>query len=345
MRSIGRATAFTAIGAWELGCMLRPLGGGRRRPLSLALQGGGAFGAFTWGVLDRLLEEDRVRFDVVSGASAGAVNAVVLAHGLAQGGAPAARAALAQFWRSASERAPLARLGRGAAKLALAAFEMSAPFLSPAQLNPLDLNPLRDILAETVDFAALRSASPVRLIVAATRVSDGRPRLFRESELTLEAVLASACLPFLHRAVEIEGEAYWDGGFSANPPLRPLVLESRARDIVLVQLAAPAHAEAPRSSAAISRRMKEFAVNGSLQRDIEALDELLSLCRHEGVFRSALCRKLRRLSLSRIAAQEEFARLDPARALDLDWGFLVELKESGRRAAEAWLAGQGAQAP
>ncbi|HEV2301757.1 MAG TPA: patatin-like phospholipase family protein [Stellaceae bacterium] len=339
MRSGDRAAAFAAIGAWELGRMLRPAGGARRRPLSLALQGGGAFGAFTWGVLDRLLEEDGIGFDVLGGASAGAVNAVILADGLRKGGAAAAREGLAHFWRRASGMAPFAGLGRGAQKLALAAFEMSAPFLSPYQLNPLDLNPLRDILAETVDFAALRGASPVRLIVAATRVSDGCPRLFRERELTLEAVLASACLPFLHRAVEIEGEAYWDGGFSANPPLRQLVLESKAREVVLVELAAAAPAGAPRSSAAISRRVKEFAVNGPLLRDIEALDELRSLCRREGVFRSALCRKLRRLTLHRIAAQEEFARLDPARALDLDWGFLTRLKDSGRRAAAGWLAG------
>jgi NTE family protein len=318
--------------------MLRPRGGERRRSLSLALQGGGAFGAFTWGVLDRLLEEDAIAFDVLSGASAGAVNAVILADGLMKGGASAAREGLARFWRRASEMAPLARLAPGARKLALAAFEMSAPFLSPYQLNPLGINPLRDILVEAVDFAALRRAAPVRLIISAKRVSDGRPRFFSEEELTLEAVLASACLPFLHHAVEIEGEAYWDGGFSANPPLRQLVLASRAREVLLVQLAAAGHDGVPRSSAAIARRMKELAVNGSLCRDIEALDELFSLCRREGGFRSPLCRKLRRLTLHRIAAEEEFARLDPARALDLDWGFLTRLRASGRHAAEDWLA-------
>src|SRR5690348_10607188 len=191
----------------------------RRRVLSLALQGGGSFGAFTWGVLDRLLESDRVAFDAISGTSAGAVNAVVLANGLAQGGPAEARRQLEHLWKRLSRAAPLASLG--AATATSAALELSTRVISPYQFNPLGVNMLRDILLADVDFARLRKASPVRLLIAATRVTDGRLRLFREHEISVEAVLASACLPQLHHAVEIQGEWYWDGAFSANPPSIP----------------------------------------------------------------------------------------------------------------------------
>ena len=204
------------------------------RPLSLALQGGGSFGAFTWGVLDRLLESDGVALDMISGVSAGAVNAVLLAAGLAEGG-PAARAS--GWSASGGAPAPLSSMTRhvttGTAALAL---DLSTRVLSPYQFNPLGLNPLRGLLAEEVDFARLRRASPIRLLIGATRVKDGRLRLFRDDEITLDVVLASTCLPQLHHAVEVEGEWYWDGGFSANPPLRQLVLDSAADDVALVQI-------------------------------------------------------------------------------------------------------------
>jgi len=211
----------------------------RRRALSLALQGGGSFGAFTWGVLDRLLEQDRIAFDTISGASAGAVNAVLLASGLAEGGAAEARAKLDRFWRRVSRAGtlgPFGSFGRSVAESAARAALALTPVVSPYQFNPLGLNPLRDILAEEVDFARLRAAAPVRLLIAATRVRDGSLRLFRNDEITLDVVLASACLPHLHHAIEIEDEWYWDGGFSANPPLRQLVLDSRAHDVLLVQI-------------------------------------------------------------------------------------------------------------
>src|SRR5216683_3266493 len=227
---------------------LRP----RRRLLSLALQGGGSFGAFTWGVLDHLLETEGVAFDAVSGTSAGAVNAVVLANGLAQGGPSEARRQLAHLWKRLSRAAPLASLGSASATSA--AIEFSTRVVSPYQFNPLGVNLLRDILVAEVDFARLRKSSPVRLLIAATRVSDGRVRIFREHEITLEAVLASACLPHLHHAVEIDGEWYWDGAFSANPPLRQLVADSRTNDIVLVQIAPEQQAGLPRLSSQIARR-------------------------------------------------------------------------------------------
>jgi NTE family protein len=305
--------------------------GRAKRPLSLALQGGGSFGAFTWGVLDRLLERDDVTLDTVSGVSAGAVNAVLLASGLAEGGPAAARRRLERFWRRVSSAA---RLGRAASGTAALALEFSMRVLSPYQLNPLGLNPLREILAAEVDFARLRQASPVRLLIGATRVKDGRLRLFRDQEITLDMVLASACLPQIQHAVEIDGEWYWDGGFSANPPLRQLVLESAADDVVLVQITPEAQSGVPYLLNDITRRVNQITFNGPLQREIEALADLAAVCGRERYFRSRLCRKLRRLRLHRIAAEDVIEGLQQASALALDWRFLVRLKEGGRKAAE-----------
>jgi NTE family protein len=197
------------------------------RRLALALQGGGSFGAFTWGVLDRLLE-DHLELDAISGASAGAVNAVLLASGMQHGGREGARAALSGFWDDVA-RAP------GLPAFMLNALAASAQFISPYNY-PLNINPMRDLLARHVDFERLREHPPTRLFIAATRVRDGSPMIFRESEVSLDVVLASACLPLLQRAVEIDGESYWDGAFSANPPLRRLAIETAAEDILLVQI-------------------------------------------------------------------------------------------------------------
>jgi len=305
----------------------------RPRPVSLALQGGGSFGAFTWGVLDRVLEHDAIALDVVSGSSAGAVNAVLLADGLAGGGRDEARRRLERFWKRVSNTAALGSLGSAAAT----ALELSAHVVSPYQFNPLGLNPLRDILADEVDFVRLRAAD-LRLIIAATRVRDGRLRLFRTDEITLDAVLASAALPHLHHAVEIEGEWYWDGGYSANPPLRALVLESDADDVLLVQITPEGRDAVPRLSPQITRQISEITFNGPLQREVEALAELTELCRKERFFRSRLCRKLQRLRLHRLAAEATVDGLHRESAFNLDWPFLARLKASGRDAAEEWLA-------
>ena len=316
------------------------------RLLSLGLQGGGSFGAYTWGVLDRLLQEQSLGLDMISGTSAGAVNAVILADGLAEGGPPVARERLERFWRRISDAAALTPFGRGiTGSAAIEAFELSTRWMSPYQLNPLDFNPLRDILADAVDFARLRAASPVRLLIAATRVKDGGLRLFREDEITLEAVLASACLPLIHHAVEIDGEWYWDGGLSANPPLRQLVLDTKANDILLVQVTPQVRQSLPRSSVEIFRRACQIAFNSVLQKELDALADLTALCRQEGVFRSHLGRKLHRLRLHRIAPGEPADILEQASALDLDWRFLSRLKEGGGVAAEEWLSGHSRQTP
>src|SRR4051812_23057174 len=211
--------------------------------ISLALQGGGSLGAFTWGVLDRLLEEDDLTFDAISGASAGAMNAVVVAAGLLAGGKPEARRRLDHFWERLSQIAP----PKSGATTSLVA-DMTSRFLSPYQLNPLNLNPLEALLSAEVDFEALRANPPVRLLIAATSVSNGRLQIFRETELTREMVLASGCLPMLSQAVQINGERYWDGAYAANPPLIALVEASDASDMLIVQIMPTAGQELPVSA-------------------------------------------------------------------------------------------------
>ncbi len=324
------------------------------RPLSLALQGGGSLGAFTWGVLDRLLQDDRIALEAVSGASAGAVNAVVLADGLAGGGRDAARAKLERVWRRLSRAStgagaaghPMAALLAGnpllagaASAMTALAFDVSTKLLSPYQSNPLGINPLRDILAEEVDFERLRRAAPVRLLVSATRVRDGGARLFRNDDLSLDAVMASTCLPSLHHAVEIDGDWYWDGGISANPPLLHLAAASRADDLLLVQLTPTDHDALPRDQKQISKRLHEIVFGLPLRRELDLLAITTELHRRRGIFGSALGRRLQRLRLHRIAAEDTHDGLQSASALNLDWDFLTGLRDSGRRAAEGWLAG------
>jgi NTE family protein len=282
-------------------------------------------------VLDRLLEEE-ADLDLISGASAGAVNAVVLADGLAEGGHEGARAALARFWERVSRAA---FVGSHAGSLNMAAELVR--FASPYQINPLGLNPLRDLLADAVDFDRLRAESPIRLLVAATRIRDGQPRLFREDEITLDVVLASACLPFLQHAVEIDGESYWDGAYSANPPLRQLVIDTEAPDILLVRLVPDLHEAVPQMPFEISRRIREIGFNASLLREQEAVEDLRRACAGQGLFRSELCRKLDGLRFHEIAAPEVMDELAQASALDTSWPFLQRLHQGGRGAAERWL--------
>ncbi len=322
---------------WRAPARPRPV-----RRLSLALQGGGSYGAFTWGVLDRLLEDDDILIDAVSGTSAGAVNAVVMASGLARGGRAAAREALTRFWRQASTRGSLSPVTEsfmppfaGAARMA---FDLSSRLFSPYQTNPLDLNPLRDILAEAIDFEALRRRSPVRLLIAATHVNEGHTRTFTERDLTLNAVLASTCLPLLHRAVEVDGEWYWDGGYTANPPLLALIATSRAPDLLIVQLTPMRGTELPTTSPQIVRRLNQISFNAPLLRELDALATLGSLYGRTLALLSPMARRLRRLRLHRIAAENEFAELDRANPMSLDWPFLVRLRDAGRAAADDWLA-------
>jgi NTE family protein len=231
---------------------------GRRRLIDLALQGGGAHGAFTWGVLDRLLDEHELQIEGISGTSAGAMNAAVLASGYAAGGTVGAKSALEQFWRriawsaqfSPFRRTPLdIVLGRWTLDMspAFVAYDLASRLLSPYDLNPQGANPLRDMLVESVDFGQL-AGSPICLFVTATNVRTGRGRVFRNAELTPDVLLASACLPMLFQAIEIDGEPYWDGGYSGNPTITPLVRECTSSDTLLVQVNPVERPGTPRSA-------------------------------------------------------------------------------------------------
>ena len=247
----------------------------KTKRINLALQGGGAHGAFTWGVLDHLLEQETLEICWISAASAGAINAVALASGMAQGGREGARAKLRQVWKAIYDAGvpDFIRLNPLLASLsAMPAVAGLSKMFSPYEFNPMGFDPLRKLLTDTIDFDHLRSASPIELLIAATDVSTGRPRFFHRAEMTVDAVLASACLPTLHHAVEIEGRAYWDGGFSANPDLVHLALQSPVNDTLIVLLN-PTHRQGtPTNLEDIASQTNRLTFNAPLMRDIQVIE-------------------------------------------------------------------------
>ncbi|MGX4804271.1 patatin-like phospholipase family protein [Bradyrhizobium guangdongense] len=298
------------------------------RKLSLALQGGGTFAAFTWGVLERLLEEPSIEFDTISGASAGAINALLLAGGLAEGGREAARARLNRFWvrlmHEASFRS-LMLLGGFSPAGSSVAF---GPTLRSGQFDPFDLDPLRQALSRDINFEALRDAKCPKLLIAATRIRDGQQQIFGNDAVTADVALASTCPPLVHCAVEIDGEAYWDGGFGGNPPLIKLVQQSTTAELLLVQVTPTRDGYVPITLAAIDRRLDQIAANAALNAEIAAI----------AWAQDSAAPSLR---LSRIAAEDHVDGLAQRSSTDLGRGFIRLLHRSGRAAAERWL-GQGA---
>lgn len=313
--------------------------------IELALQGGGAHGAYTWGVLDQLLADPRIRIEGLSGTSAGAMNAVVLADGLRCGGEPAAREALQDFWAAVSRAAmasPIRRtpldwwLGRWSLDYSpgYLAMDFLSRVASPYQLNPLDFNPLRDILAKQVDFGSVRACPHIKLFVTATNVRSGKARVFRKEELSVDAVMASACLPFLFKAVEIDGDAYWDGGYMANPSMMPLLEECGGRDILIVQINPIQRDELPTSAAAIMNRINEITFNASLIKDINAIASLKRTMEAGGLTEPACWRDVR---FHRISADHELRDLSVSSKLNAEWAFLIHLRDIGRASAKQWL--------
>jgi NTE family protein len=316
-------------------------------PLSLALQGGGAHGAFTWGVLDGLLESGRFHFDAVSGSSAGAMNALLLADGLARGGPEGAREALDRFWDRLAAQLPTEWLIDGDPEqpgLAPGVQMMLqwVHFLSPYQLNPLGLNPLADLLRELVDFERLRRPDALRLYIAATRADTGRLRLFGNAELSVDVALASACLPTLHHAVEIDGQPYWDGGYCANPALFPLVQGGHADDLLIVMLSLLQHPGHPTSAAAIRTRVVEITFNATFQREAALLGQACRFASGSWLSLGPFERRLRRLRCHLIDAQEALGHLGSETKLLAHRPFLLHLKALGRQRATRWLDEHGA---
>ena len=314
--------------------------------VDLALQGGGSHGAFTWGVLDRLMEEPWLRIEAISGTSAGAMNAALVADGWTQGGAAGARAALEAYWRRVSQAAVFSPLqpslfdrlmGRWTIDTspAYVAMDLMGRLLSPYDLNPLALNPLRAVLAENINFERLANA-PIRLFITATNVRTGRGRIFRNAEITADVLLASACLPTMFQAIEIDGEPYWDGGYSGNPTLTPLVRESDAHDTILVQINPRERPELPRTANEILNRLNEISFNSPLMKELRMMALLRQVAdpgRGEGA-RWAGMRTHRIMS-------EALAGFGASSKLNAEWGFVSLLKEEGRSSADAFLAAHG----
>jgi NTE family protein len=310
--------------------------------IDLALQGGGSHGAFTWGVLDRLLDEQWLRIEAISGTSAGAMNAAVLADGWTRGGAEGARAALDEYWQrvtraailSPLQRSPLDRLmGRWTLDTspAYVAMDLMSRLLSPYDLNPLGLNPLRGILVESIDFDRL-AGSPIKLFITATNVRTGRGRIFRNPEITPDVLLASACLPTMFQAIVIDGEAYWDGGFAGNPTITPLIRESDAGDTILVQINPRERPEAPRSATEILNRLNEISFNSPLMKELRMM-ALLRQVADPGTGEGARWAQMRthRIMTDKLAQFGASSKLNAERA------FVEMLRTEGRHAASEFL--------
>jgi NTE family protein len=305
---------------------------GKKR-VNLALQGGGAHGAFTWGVLDALLEDGRIEIEGISGTSAGAMNAAALAVGYETGGNDGARAMLERFWKAVSDagriaeffiKGPLAgwldgRLGRITDQTpGYALFDALSRVLSPYQFNPFNFNPLREVLEKTIGTAAVRT---------------GKIRVFETREVSVEVLLASACLPYLYQAIEIAGEPYWDGGYMGNPAIFPLIYDCVSHDVVIVQVNPINHPAVPKSAREILDRVTEISFNSSLMREMRAIAFVTRLI-EEGTITSP---RYRKLHIHMIESEAEMAALGASSKLDTDWRFLVELRDLGRAAGRRWL--------
>ena len=320
--------------------------GNSAKPVALALQGGGMHGAFTWGVIDRLLEDGRLAIEGVSATSAGAMNAAVLANGLLHGGKDGARQALHDFWlaiaQSAERYSPLRWFPwlKGTHSFGLnhsplyAIADIALRVMSPYQFNPSNSNPLRDVLQQQVDFEALRRQCPIRLFLCATNVETGRIRLFTGEDLCVDAVLASACLPTLFQAVTIEGQYYWDGGYVGNPAIFPLIYECDTRDVVIVHINPIIRRGVPTTAAEILNRLNEVSFNSSLMREMRAIAFVTALIQQGKLDAD----NMKEMLIHSIRSDETMAALDVSSKYNGDWSFLCHLRDLGRTQAETWLA-------
>lgn len=316
-----------------------------RKKINLGLQGGGAHGAYTWGVIDRLLEDERLDIEGVTGTSAGAMNAVVLADGIAKGGREGAREALTEFWRAVSKTARSSPIQRSALDVLFGNwsldtsptylfFDVLTRFSSPYDFNPFDINPLRDVVKQQVDFDAVCAVKDVKIFVAATNVHTGKIRVFDHEDIDLDAVMASACLPHVFKAVEIDGVPYWDGGYMGNPPLFPLFYKCSASDTIIIQINPIERPETPKTARDIVNRLNEITFNATLLRELRAIDFVTRLIDDGKLDHN----EYKRVYLHRISADEDLKPLSASSKLNAEWAFLTHLRDIGWRAADHWLA-------
>jgi NTE family protein len=323
----------------------QPTSATQQKTINLALQGGGAHAAFAWGVLDRLLEDERINIEGISATSAGAMNGACLAYGMAIGGRQGARCTLASFWERVADVAGWSllqpswydRLARNWGlewSPAFLGFDMVTRLLSPYEVNPFNLNPLRDTLAASVDFVELQKpTSPVRLYLAATNVRTGKIKIFQGAEICADAVLASACLPFLFQAVEIDGEHYWDGGYMGNPAIFPLIYGCNSRDVVVVHINPIERPELPRTARDILNRVNEISFNSSLMREMRVIHLVTNMIETDQVEQG----RMKQMLIHAISADELMTQLGARSKLNAERGFLAYLRDRGRSHADAWL--------
>ncbi len=317
---------------------------GKVKTINLALQGGGSHGAFTWGVLERFLDEESIEVEAISGASAGSINAAIYAYGMETGGREKTKDLLEAFWRKISAAAAMSPLQPTFMEKMMGNtnFSMNPSFyamdymtrmFSPYQFNVLDLNPLRDIVNELIDFQRMRKCNEVKLFINATNVRNGKIKVFNHSELTADMLLASACLPFLFKTVEVNGEYYWDGGYSGNPALYPLIYNCGCRDIVIIQINPINIEEVPTSSQEILDRVNEISFNATLMREVRAIAFVTKLLDEKKLKPN----EYKRMLLHMVQAEDIMVGLGHNSKFNADWDFLLHLKEIGYQAADDWI--------
>ena len=316
--------------------------------INLALQGGGAHGAFTWGVLDHLLTDERLLIEGISGTSAGAVNAVMLADGLARGGREEAQKRLADFWRAASSTGNVPAMQREVLQRLLSFTPLEgtpvqawlnavSKYFSPYDVNPLNINPLKDLIEHFVDFEALRACRDLQIFISATNVQTGRVRIFSREKITADAVMASACLPLLFRAVEIDGVPYWDGGYLGNPVIFPFFRTTSTEDVLVVQINPLVRHETPTSSSEIMNRINEITFNSSLIDEYRAIDFVARLIDQGRLPRGTGPGEYRRINVHRIVLERFGTHFDSFSKLSTDYDFFEMLRLSGKRAARRFM--------
>jgi len=312
--------------------------------INLALQGGGAHGAFTWGVLDCILEDGRLEIDAISGTSAGAMNAVALADGFTAGGAEGAREKLEDFWRTMSDAAKNSPIKRAPIDVMMGnwsldrswgyhAMDAMTRLFSPYQLNPLNMNPLRDVLEGCIDFSCVQSCNSIKLYISATNVETGKVKVFDSHCLTSDMVMASACLPNVFQAVMIDGVPYWDGGYMGNPALFPFHSGSDCADIVVIQINPIERKGVPQTAQEIQNRLNEISFNSSLLKELRAIDFVARLI-DEGKLDET---QYRRERIHIIENQNALIPLGASSKMNAEWAFLTHLRDLGRETATQWL--------
>ncbi len=319
-----------------------------QKTVNLALQGGGAHGAYAWGILDYLLEDGRLHVEGFTATSAGTMNALAFTQGMQEGGAPRAREKLEEFWYEISREGnvyspvrglPLERMmgfGNGENPYAYFMFDTITRMLSPYQFNPFDVNPLRDVLARCIDFDTVRKCDCMKLFISATNVKTGKVKIFDTAEMTLDVALASGCLPFLFKAVEIDGEYYWDGGYMGNPALYPLFYETGSEDIILINLNPIERDEVPTTAPEIMNRINEISFNSSLLKELRAVGFVKKLIEQD-MIKDEHKDKYKDLRIHPVRADDSMKEFSVASKFDTDWHFLTDLRDLGRLQMKNWM--------